>query len=75
MWKKVLKVVGFLVLSIGVFNLYLLFDRTFITHTAFTFEFMKNILQPAFLASCLAVVFSFMRRSPGKKTGTGHVKR
>ena len=37
MWKKALKVAGFLALSIVVFNLYLLFDRTFITHTSFTF--------------------------------------
>ena len=68
MWKKALKVAGFLALSIVVFNLYLLFDRTFITHTLFTFEFMKNIMQPAFLGACLAVVFSFMR-SNGKTDG------
>ena len=68
MWKKALKVAGFLALSIVVFNLYLLFDRTFITHTSFTFEFMKNIMQPAFLGAWLAVVCSFMR-SNGKTDG------
>ncbi len=29
---------------------------------AFTFEFVKNILQPAILSACLAVVFSFMKK-------------
>lgn len=65
-WKKALKVAGFILLSIVGFNLYVLFDKTFITHTVFTFEFVNNILQPAFLATCIAVVFSFMKKSGGK---------
>ena len=42
---KALKVAGFIAASIVFFNLYVLFDKTFITHTAFTFEFVKNPLR------------------------------
>lgn len=59
---KALKIAGFIAASIVFFNLYVLFDKTFITHTAFTFEFVKNILQPAILSACLAAVFSFMKK-------------
>ena len=52
---KALKIAGFIAASIVFFNLYVLFDKTFITHTVFTFEFVKNILQPAILSACLAV--------------------
>ena len=59
---KALKVAGFIAASILFFNLYVLFDKTFITHTVFTFEFVKNILQPAILAACLAVVYGFIKK-------------
>ena len=59
---KALKVAGFIAASIVFFNLYVLFDKTFITHTAFTFEFVKNILQPAIISACLEAVFSFMKK-------------
>ena len=62
MAAKALKAAGFIAASIVFFNLYVLFDKTFITHTVFTFEFVKNILQPALLAGCLAVVYSFMKK-------------
>ena len=61
MLKKVLKAAGFIALSIVIFNLYVLFDKTFITHTMFRFEFLSNIVQPAFLASCIAVVYAFTK--------------
>ena len=37
---KALKIAGFIAASIVFFNLYVLFDKTFITHTVFTFEFV-----------------------------------
>ena len=60
---KALKVAGFIAASIVFLNLYVLFDNTFITHPASTFEFVKNILQPAILSACLEVVFSFMKKT------------
>jgi len=62
MAARILKTIAFIVLSIIFFNLYVLFDKTFITHTTFTFEFTKNILRPVLLSSCLAVVFNFMKK-------------
>ena len=69
MLAKMLKVAGFIAASIVVFNLYVLFDKCFITHTPFTFEFVKNILQPVLLSACLAVAYGFM------KSGSKHMKR
>lgn len=59
---KAAKYAGFIVGSIVLFNLYMLFDRAFITHTEFSFDFVGNVLRPAFLSTCIAFVYQFIKK-------------